>query len=85
MHIAREEYTADGRYTQTTATVEKDSLVKIQIFGTRTKYEIREFQNGGKEMLLHLKPEIICKRVDSANFDALSLVPQSCCHQFTRK
>ena len=62
-----EEYTADGRYTQTTATVEGDSLVKFQVLGQHTTYEIREFKEDGKEMVLHLvipaKPEIICKRV----------------------
>ena len=62
-----EEYTADGRYTQTTATVEGDSLVKFQVLGQHTTYEIRQFKEEGKEMLLHLvipaKPDIICKRV----------------------
>merc|ERR1712168_1113826 len=65
-----EEYTADGRYTQTTATVEGDSLVKVQVpdpsTGYHTTREVREFKEEGKEMLLHLsipsKPEIVCTR-----------------------
>ena len=67
-----EEYTADGRYCKTVATVEEENkLVKVQVPDASTGYhttkEVREFSEDGKEMTLHLiipaKPEIVCKRL----------------------
>ena len=68
---AFEEYTADGRYTQTVATVEGNKLVKIQTpdasTGYHTTQEVREFKEAGAVMMLHLtipaKPEIVCTRI----------------------
>ena len=65
-----EEYTADGRNTQTMATVEGNKLIKIQTpeasTGYHTTKEIREFKDDGNVMVLHLtipaKPEIVCTR-----------------------
>ena len=41
--------------------------MKFQVLGQHTTYEIRQFKEEAKEMLLHLvipaKPDIICKRV----------------------
>ena len=67
---AFEEYTADGRYTQTVATVEDNKLIKMQTpdpsTGYHTTKEVREFKEEGKVMVLHLsipaKPEIVCTR-----------------------
>merc|ERR1712001_308674 len=66
-----EEYTADGRYCKTVATVEEgNKLVKVQVPDASTGYhttkEVREWSEDGKDMTLHLmipsKPEIVCKR-----------------------
>ena len=67
---AFEEYTADGRNTQTVATVDGNKLIKIQTPDASTGYhttkEIREFKDDGNVMVLHLtipaKPEIVCTR-----------------------
>ena len=64
-----EEYTADGRYCKTTASVEDRKLVKVQVPDASTGYhttrEVREWTEDGN-MILHLeipsKPEIVCKR-----------------------
>merc|ERR1711874_454520 len=68
---AFEEYTADGRYTQTVATVEDNKLIKVQTPDVSTGYhttkEVREFKEEGAVMVLHLsipaKPEIVCTRL----------------------
>merc|ERR1712083_1001709 len=68
---AFEEYTADGRYTQTVATVEDNKLIKVQTPDASTGYhttkEVREFKEEGAVMVLHLsipaKPEIVCTRL----------------------
>ena len=66
-----EEYTADGRYCKTVATVEEgNKLVKVQVPDASTGYhttkEVREWSEDGQNMTLHLiipaKPEIVCKR-----------------------
>merc|ERR1712150_223293 len=66
-----EEYTADGRYCKTIATLEEgNKLVKVQVPDASTGYhttkEVREWSEDGKSMTLHLmipaKPEIVCKR-----------------------
>eukprot|EP00092_Neocalanus_flemingeri_P034971 GFUD01038054.1.p1 GENE.GFUD01038054.1~~GFUD01038054.1.p1 ORF type:complete len:157 (+),score=53.71 GFUD01038054.1:324-794(+) len=67
---AWEEYTADGRYTQTVATLDDNKLIKVQTpdvsTGYHTTQEVREFKEDGKVMVLHLsipaKPEIVCTR-----------------------
>ncbi|XP_023349513.1 fatty acid-binding protein [Eurytemora carolleeae] len=61
-----EEYTADGRYTTTTTTVdledpESPKLIKKQVpepsTGYKTTYEVREFIDNGETMVLTLTIE----------------------------
>merc|ERR1712039_928149 len=68
---AWEEYTADGRTTQTITTIEGNSIIKVQTPDAATGYhttrEEREFSEDGTTMTLRLiipaKPEIVCARV----------------------
>lgn len=66
-----EEYTADGRTTQTVATIEGNTLVKVQTpevsTGYHTTREERQFSEDGTVMTLRLiipaKPEMKCSRI----------------------
>merc|ERR1712066_280045 len=68
---AWEEYTADGRTTQTVTTIEGNTIVKVQTPDAATGYhttrEEREFSDDGATMTLRLiipaKPEIVCNRI----------------------
>jgi len=68
---AWEEYTADGRTTQTVAALEGNTLVKVQTpevsTGYHTTREERHFSEDGTVMTLRLiipaKPEIKCNRL----------------------
>merc|ERR1712241_720888 len=79
---AWEEYTADGRTTQTITTIEGNSIIKVQTPDTATGYhttrEEREFSEDGSTMTLRLiipaKPEIVCARVYKRVVPSVSVV-----------